>query len=65
MFARGKMKMSKFIPKENKYEQISIRLPKNKIAIVTKLATDNNLSRSKFIEQCIDYAIDNMPKPEK
>ncbi len=57
--------MSEFIPKQYRNQPITIRLSEKKIALIDKLATDNNLSRSKFIEQCIDYAIDNMPKPEK
>ncbi len=60
IFARGEIKMKQFIPKEYKNEVITIRLSTEKVLIIDRLAADNNLSRNKFIGQCIDFALQNM-----
>ena len=52
--------MSNFIPKEYKTATITIRLNKEKIEKIDKLAAKSNLSRSKFISQCIDFALAHM-----
>lgn len=54
--------MNNFIPKQYKNEQITIRIPEPKLETINKLAAESNLSRNKFINQCIDYAIENMQK---
>ena len=62
MFSRGEVKMINFIPKEYKTDAVTIRIAKEKIEKIDKLAADNNLSRSKFINQCIDFALEHMLK---
>ncbi|MCI8335640.1 MAG: hypothetical protein HFI72_00530 [Peptococcaceae bacterium] len=49
--------MSEFIPKEYKNEQVTIRVSRELIREIDKIATRFNLSRNKFINQCIDYAM--------
>jgi len=53
--------MSDFIPKQYKKEPITIRINFQKLERVDKLAARYNLSRSEFINQCIDYALGHMP----
>lgn len=57
--------MSGFIPKQYKKEPITIRMDLEKLAEIDKLAFKYGLSRSEFINQCIDYAMDHMPSLEK
>jgi len=57
--------MSNFIPKQYKKEPITIRISLDKIEKLDKLAEKYDLSRSEFINQCIDYALENMPSPHK
>lgn len=42
------------------YENKSLRLPKDLIDDVQKLATENNLSFNKVVIQCIEYALNHM-----
>lgn len=56
--------MANFIPKPYKTEQITIRLPLDRLAQVDELATKYNLSRSAFINQCVDYALENLLEME-
>lgn len=42
------------------YENKSLRLPKELIDSVQKVATENNLSFNKVVIQCIEYALENM-----
>ena len=44
----------------NEYENKSLRLPKDLIDTVQKLADENNMSFNKVIIQCVEYALDNM-----
>ena len=44
------------------YENKSLRLPKDLIAQVQKLANENNLSFNRVIIQCIEYALENIDK---
>ncbi len=46
----------------SEYENKSLRLPKELIEKVQKLATDNNTSFNKVVIQCIEYALDDMKK---
>lgn len=57
--------MADFIPKQYKKEAITIRVDLAKLAKVDKLAAEYNLSRSEFINQCINYALEHIPAPEK
>lgn len=56
--------MANFIPKPYKTEQITIRFPVDKLAQVDELAAKYDLSRSAFINQCVDYAIENLLEKE-
>ncbi|MBO5228164.1 MAG: Arc family DNA-binding protein [Lachnospiraceae bacterium] len=44
------------------YENKSLRLPKDLIEEVQKLANENNLSFNKVVIQCIEYALENKAK---
>lgn len=57
--------MSNFIPKPYKKEQITIRLTPTVIETIDSLANQYKMSRNEFINQCIDYALRNMPAPEE
>lgn len=46
------------------YENKSLRLPKDLIDKVQGLANENALSFNKVVIQCIEYALDNMEKPD-
>ncbi len=46
------------------YENKSLRLPKDLIEVVQKLATENNMSFNKVVIQCIEYALDHMVEDE-
>ena len=57
--------MSDFVPKQYKKDPITIRIDFEKLEKIDKLASRYNLSRSAFINQCINYALDHMPNLEK
>ncbi len=61
---RGEFKMSDFIPKQYKKDPITIRIDFEKLKKVDACAVKYNLSRSEFINQCITYALENMPDPD-
>lgn len=44
------------------YENKSLRLPKDLIEEVQKLANENDLSFNKVVIQCIEYALANQKK---
>ena len=52
--------MSDFIPKQYKKDPITIRIDFEKLKVIDSLANDYNISRSEFINQCIDYALKHM-----
>lgn len=52
--------MKPFIPKQYKSEQITLRIDRDKLEKIDKIAAEYDLSRAKFINQCIDYALDNL-----
>lgn len=56
--------MANFIPKPYKTEQITIRLPLDRLSMVDDLAGRFNLSRSAFINQCVEYALNNLQEME-
>ena len=51
------MKNVGFIPKQYKKEVVTIRIDFEKLEKIDRLATQYHLSRSGFINQCVDYAI--------
>ncbi len=58
--------MSDFIPKSYRKEQTTIRIDAEKMKKIDELANSFNLSRSEFINQCIDFALEHMaPAPEQ
>lgn len=52
--------MGEFIPKPYKTEQISIRIDSEVIEEVDKFALYFNMSRSKFLNQCIKFALERL-----
>ena len=56
--------MANFIPKPYKTEQVTIRLPLDRLSMVDDLAGSYNLSHSAFINQCVEYALDNFHEME-
>ena len=58
--------MSEFIPHkrrmEEEYLQTTLRIKYNTIEILDQLATDLDMSRNELINQCIDYALENLKK---
>jgi metal-responsive CopG/Arc/MetJ family transcriptional regulator len=57
--------MKDFVPKQYKVEPITIRIPFEKLQKIDQLAEESGLSRSKFINQCIDFAIEHLAKEEQ
>ena len=57
--------MADFIPKQYKKEPITIRINYEKLEIIDSLASVHNMSRSEFINQCIDYALKHIPNSDK
>ena len=54
--------MADFIPKQYPKEPITIRIAPDKLAQIDAFAAKFNMSRSEFINQCIDYALNNLPQ---
>lgn len=52
--------MSNFIPQPYKKDPITIRLSPEKLDKIDTLAASYDMSRSEFINQCIDFAIKSM-----
>lgn len=52
--------MSSFIPRQYKKEPITIRISPDKLEKIDNAAAECGLSRSEFINQCIDYALKHM-----
>lgn len=57
--------MARFIPKQYKKEQFTIRMEETLLENVDALATEYNLSRSEFIVQCVRFAIEHMSQEER
>ena len=56
--------MKDFNPKPYKSEPITIRIPLEKLQQIDIIAEKNKLSRSAFINQCIDYALEHLVDSE-
>ena len=52
--------MKNFIPKMYKTEPITIRVKEDKLRRIDQAADKAGVSRSEFINQCIDYAMEHM-----
>ena len=57
--------MLRFIPKPEKNEVICIRIESEKLKFIDDIASQNNMSRNKFIGQCIDFALQNLDATQK
>lgn len=57
--------MPQFIPKQYKKDPITFRIEFEKLEKIDRLASTYDMSRSAFINQCIDFALENMPKGPK
>lgn len=56
---KGGRKMFKLKKEYTVYENKSLRLPKDLIDEVQKLATENEMSFNKVVIQCIEYALEH------
>ncbi len=56
--------MAQFAPKQYKKEQFTIRMEHEMLQNVDTLAAKYNLSRSEFIVQCVQFAIEHMAQEE-
>ena len=52
--------MPAFIPKQYKKEPITIRVSMEKLAQIDQRAAEYDMSRSEFINQCSDYAMEHI-----
>lgn len=57
--------MPNFIPKQYKKEPVTIRISMDKLAEIDRRAAEYDLSRSEFINQCIDYAMEHIGQPQE
>ena len=57
--------MARFIPKQYKKEQFTIRMEERLLESVDTLAAEYDLSRSEFIVQCVRFAIEHMSQDEQ
>lgn len=56
--------MANFIPKQYKKEPITIRISVEKLEKIDQKANQYDMSRSEFINQCIDYAMEHIGQDE-
>lgn len=54
--------MDKFKPVKEEKVVISIRLDTETLKMIDKLSADTDISRNKFLLQCIDFALKNYNK---
>ena len=52
--------MAKFQPAKSEKIVISIRLEENKLQKIDKIANKTKISRNELINQCLDYALENL-----
>ena len=57
--------MANFIPKQYKKEPITIRVSMDKLEKIDSRAAEFDMSRSEFINQCIDYAMEHIGKGDE
>ena len=57
---KGATLIDTFVPKPYSSDPITIRIPVEKLRLIDDLAAKSNLSRSKFLNQCIDYALEHI-----
>lgn len=56
--------MPNFVPKKPEKDVISIRMPTELLSAVDMAAAGYDISRNEFINQCILFALDNMPEKD-
>ena len=52
--------MANFIPQQYKKDPITVRISADKLAQVDRMAAQFDMSRNEFINQCIDYAMEQI-----
>ena len=52
--------MAQFLPKPYKREPVTVRLSNEKLERIDSLAAAFHISRSELINQCIDFALEQM-----
>ena len=52
--------MKKFTPQKKEKEIISIRIDSETLSNVDSIATDIDISRNELINQCIEFALQNI-----
>ena len=52
--------MEKFSPKKTEKEIISLRIDSEVLRVIDARATQIDISRNEFINQCIDFALRNI-----
>lgn len=57
--------MNFFIPKKSNKEVISIRIDLDILEVIDKKSADVGISRNEFINQCIDFALENMEEEQE
>lgn len=56
--------MDRFQPFKNEKTVISIRIDRNILNVIDKLASEADISRNEVIIQCINYALESTRKEE-
>ena len=56
--------MAQFLPKPYKREPVTVRLSNEKLERIDSLAAAFHISRSELINQCIDFALEQMEEEE-
>lgn len=54
--------MSLFVPRPYTKEQVTIRIDVEKLEQIDAFTRDYHISRSEFINRCIDFAMEHMPR---
>lgn len=57
--------MKQFVPRKQEKEVISIRLSRKLIKTIDDAAAAVGISRNEFINQCIEFALENMSSQDK
>lgn len=59
------MVLDRFLPKKTEKEVISMRIPVDVLAELDTKAAAFDISRNEFINQCIQFALNNMEDPKE
>ena len=58
--SRGGIELKMFVPKKPEKEVISIRIDSDTLSKIDSVATDIDISRNELINQCIEFALQNL-----